>query len=164
MKSNISKLFILVLLAAVLSCQKENRSNPITDTDPEKQAAVKALLEEIFTVAKSKDMDSLDSYHLRGPKFSKFDDGEIPGRQDYEMGKKTESEFFTGVNAFNFTLPDTKVDVFDDVAIATFIIEYNVVLNDTTVAGQSRGTLVFVDDSGRWKITHEHFSPVVGGQ
>ena len=152
----------LVLMLAIVSCRKTTSDvNIIDEPFAEDQENIKAILVNIFDVAKAKDMDALDTYHLRGPKFSKFDDGGIPGRQDYETGKRTETEFFMGVSEFDYTLPDTKVDVFGNAAIATFIIDYNVALSDTTINGKSRGTLVFVKDNGQWKIAHEHFSPVI---
>ena len=103
------------------------KGNPITDMYPEEQEQIKNIVYDIFEVAKVKDMDSLDSYHLRGPKFTKFDDGDVSQMQDYAMAKKTEEEFFTSTSDFDFTLPEFKVDVFDDVAIASFILDYSVV-------------------------------------
>ena len=150
---------LMILIAGMAGCSTPGtRVDIIDETFQREQDEINGMLNDIFNTAKARDMDSLDSYHLKGPKFSKFDDGEIPGRQDYEMGKETENAFFTGVSEFDFTLPDTKVDVFDDAAIATFIIDYQVKVNDSTIRGKSRGTLVFVKDNDRWKIAHEHFS------
>jgi ketosteroid isomerase-like protein len=106
-------------------------------------------------------MDKLDSFHLSGSKFSKFG-GDIPGRQDYETMTKFEREGFTQVSEFNFTLRDTKVDIFDDVAIATFILDYNYVMaDDSTIYKKKRFSMVFVQDSDQWKIVHEHSSAYV---
>jgi len=155
---------ILILFLGVLmfSCNTPApKSNPITDMYPEEQEQIKNIVNDIFDVAKAKDMNSLDSYHLRGPKFTKFDDGDVSQMQDYAMAKKTEEEFFTATSDFDYTLPEVKVDVFDDVAIASFILDYSVVMGEDTFTGKSRSSLVFVKDQGQWKIAHEHFSPYI---
>lgn len=155
-----TKFVILLILVGIIGCNDAGpKSDVINDPFESEQDKIKSMLTEIFNTAKTKNMDSLDSYHLKGAKFSRFD-GENPGRQDYEMGKKSEYDFFTSVTEFNFTLPDVKVDVFDDTAIASFIIAYDVIMGDTTVSGKEKGTLVFVKDKTNWKITHEHFSSI----
>jgi len=139
----------------------ENKIDPINDPFEKEQEDIKKLLVEIFETAKAKDMVALDAYHLNSPKFSKFDDGDVPQLQDYAMAKKTEEEFFTSISQFNYTLPEVKVDVFDDMAITSFILDYSVVLGEETFTGKSRSTLVFVKDGDGWKIVHEHFSPFI---
>ncbi len=155
---------ILILLAfstlTIFGCNPNvEKIDPINDPFESEQEAIKKLLVEIFDVAKAKDMDALDAYHLNSPKFSKFDDGEVPQMQDYAMAKETEEEFFTSLSEFNYTLPDVKVDVFNDMAIASFILDYSVVMGEETFIGKSRSTLVFVKVEDSWKIAHEHFSP-----
>ena len=156
------KFAIFLLGIYLMSCNSpSSTTNPIGDSYIEEQEHIKKMLFDIFETAKAKNMDSLDSYHLNSPKFSKFDDGDVPQMQDYAMTKKTEKEFFTSTSDFDYTLPEVKVDVFDDVAIASFILDYSVVMGDDTFTGKSRSTLVFVKDQGQWKIAHEHFSPFV---
>jgi len=103
------------------------KGNPITDMYPEEQEQIKNIVYDVFEVAKVKNMDSLDSYPLNSPKFTKFDDGDVSQRQDYEMTNTTEEDLFTNVTEFNYQPPEVKVDVFDDVAIASFILDYSVV-------------------------------------
>lgn len=157
------RLYLLLVLIGILgSCNKPEKSvNAIDDLFEMEQEQIRNLIRDIFETAKAKDMDNLDSYHLKGPKFSKFDDGDIPQRQDYEMAKKSEEDFFTNITEFDYKLPDIKVDVFDDMAIATFILDYGVIMEDETFNGNSRSTLVFVQDEGQWRIVHEHFSPFI---
>jgi len=152
----------VLLVIVIVSCNAPSPKNdPIADSYPKEQEQIKKIILDIFEVAKAKDMDSLDSYHLNSPKFTKFDDGEIPQRQDYEMAKKTEEDLFTNVDEFNYQPPDIKVDVFDHVAIATFLLDWGGRMGEATFTGKSRSTLVFVKDDGRWKIAHEHFSPFI---
>jgi ketosteroid isomerase-like protein len=53
-----------------------------------------------------------------------------------------------------------KIDVFDDVGIATFILDYSFESGGQTIRRKERSTLVFVNDGGAWKIAHEHLSPI----
>jgi len=53
-----------------------------------------------------------------------------------------------------------KVDVFGDVGIATFILDYSFEAGGATVPRKDRTTMVFVKEGGEWKITHEHLSPI----
>ena len=54
------------------------------------QQAVSARIGEILDAVTVKDFDRLVSYHLDGPKFTKFDDVEPLGRQDAETAMRTE--------------------------------------------------------------------------
>jgi len=151
----------LILIGVITGCENPTKNvNVIDDLSVNKQEEIKILLQDILQAAKSKDMDALDAYHLNSLKFSKFG-GDIPGRQDYDSMTKFEREGFTQISEFNYKLLDTKVDVFDDVAIATFILDYNVGVNDTTIFKKKRFSMVFVQDKERWKITHEHSSPFI---
>jgi ketosteroid isomerase-like protein len=132
----------------------------ITDLFPEAQAAVERRLQEIMDAAQTTDVDRLESYHLYGPKFTKFDDFEPLERQDAEATRRLEHEAITGVKAFVPRVEQLKVDVFGLVAVATFVFDYAVTTNDDVrLAVRARSTLVFAKDGAEWKIVHEHFSP-----
>jgi ketosteroid isomerase-like protein len=155
-------LFIVLPGILLLSCNEPTpQADPIADMFPQEQEEIKKIIYDIFEVAKAKDMDSLDSYHLNSPKFTKYDDSGMPDRQDYAMAKKMEEELFVNLDEFNYTPPDIKVDVFEHVAISTFILDYGGRMGEVTFTGKSRSTIVFVKDNGRWKIAHEHFSPFI---
>lgn len=68
----------------------------IEGTYPEEQAKVEERLQEIMSAAQNKDIDRLESYHLFGPKFTKFDDFEPLERQDAETTRRLEREAITG--------------------------------------------------------------------
>ena len=123
--------------------ESENKINAIDDLFELDQEVIKKLLIDIFANAKAKDMDRLEACHLNSPKFSKLDDGDVLEMQDYAMAKKTEEKLFTAISDFYYILPNVKVDFFDDVAIATFILDYSVKMDEDTFAAKSRGTLVF---------------------
>lgn len=135
----------------------------IEETYPEEQAKVEKRLREIMSAAQNKDIDRLESYHLFGPKFTKFDDFEPLERQDAETTRRLEREAITGVKEFAPSVNELKVDIFGPVAIATFVFEYGIVTNDDEeLSVRARSTMVFAKDGSEWKILHEHFSPFKG--
>lgn len=125
---------------------------------PVEQAQVARALEEILDAAQRKDFARLDSLHLDGPKFSKFDDGAYRGRQDAETSRKAERAGLGAIREFSPRVEDLKVDVFGPVAVATFLFPYEFVTAAGATSVRSRSTIVFVKDEGRWKIAHEHHS------
>lgn len=131
----------------------------VIDTFPEAQTRVEETLHAIMEAVALKDFDRLASYHLDSPKFSKFDDFEPLGRQDIEEANRSEAEGLGGIEGFAYDLDDLRVDVFGPVAIATFIFDYRFRAEGEPMALRARTTMVFVDDSGSWKIAHEHLSP-----
>ena len=131
----------------------------IADSFEFTQAAVQARIEQVLNAVTAKDFDRLASYHLAGPKFSKFDDVEPFDRQDAETGMRMEVEQFTGMEDFHGQFEDLKIDVFGPVAITTGIFVYDCRIEGEPVAGRTRSTLVFVDNGEQWLIAHEHHSP-----
>jgi ketosteroid isomerase-like protein len=135
----------------------------INEAYPEEQAKVEQRIRDIWTAVQNKDVDRLESYHLFGPKFTKFDDFEPLDRQDAETTRRLEGEAFTGVKAFVPNVIDLKVDVFGPVAVATFVLEYDITTeDDEELSLRARSTLVLAQDGPEWKIVHEHFSPFKG--
>lgn len=165
-KQNFISISTAFILAVVLfSCNEREpnvtKANAITELYPEEQEKIKMTLIHIFDLAKAKELDSLEGYHLYGPKFTKFDEGGLPNLQDAETAKKGERELFSAVSEFNYNLEDFKVDVFEDSAITTFIINVDFKMGGIAGTAKSRGTVVFVKVEEEWKITHEHFSAFI---
>ncbi|MCC6462580.1 MAG: nuclear transport factor 2 family protein [Saprospiraceae bacterium] len=144
-------------LFSLLACQSA-KPDLIREPFAEKQAQIAQTVQAIFEAAQAKNFERLEAFHLDGPKFTKFDDSEPKDRKNAEEGKKSEREIFSALEEFTFKISEMKADVFDRVGIATFMIEYAAKVQGTPVAGKVRSTLVFVEDAGQWKITHEHFS------
>jgi ketosteroid isomerase-like protein len=130
----------------------------VDDPFQQEQEIIKNILVDIFNVAKAKDMATLNAYHLNSPKYSKFNESETPLRVDYAAAKKSEEDFFMNAAQQEYKLNDIKVDVFDNTAISTFLLAYDVTFDGRQYKDTLRGTLVFVKDRGNWKIAHEHFS------
>lgn len=131
----------------------------IADPFESAQAAVQARIEQVLDAVTAKDFDRLASYHLAGPKFSKFDDVDPLDRQDAETGMRMEVEQFTGMEDFHGRFDDLKIDVFGPVAIATGIFVWDCRAEGEVLSGRTRSTLVFVDSNEQWVIAHEHHSP-----
>jgi ketosteroid isomerase-like protein len=129
------------------------------DPFPAEQAAVAAMLGELMAAVERKDLDRVDSFHLYGPKFSKFDE---PGfaRQDAAAARIAERNGLSAVRAFHGTIEDLKVDVLGPVSIATFVLSYTVDLEATQVSSRTRSTLVLAKSDAGWRIVHEHHSPL----
>ncbi|MCU1292626.1 MAG: hypothetical protein JWP08_1476 [Bryobacterales bacterium] len=140
-----------------VGCACLPRTNPQPDATA--RAQIEHRLEEIFTAAAAKDFERLDSYHLYGPKFTKFS-GSKTERLDANAGQKGEHDGLGAINGLKMRADSLKIDVFDNVGIATFILNYSFDIAGGSQQAKERTTMVFVKESGTWKIAHEHLSPV----
>jgi ketosteroid isomerase-like protein len=127
--------------------------------DPVEKAQIENRLQDIFAAAAAKDFTRLDSYHLYGPKFTKFS-GSSPERLDAAAGRKGEHAGLGAINGLKMRADGLRIDVFDNVGIATFILDYSFDSAGVTMHAKERTTMVFVKESGAWKIAHEHLSPI----
>jgi len=131
----------------------------VTADNSKHRTQIQRRLLEIFDAAEKKDLDRLDSYHLYGPKFTKFAP-EAVGRLDAAAARKGEHDGLAPVSDLKMQAEDLKIDVFGDAAVATFVMNYTFKAGGEAFQKQALSTLVFVKDHGAWRITHEHFSPV----
>jgi ketosteroid isomerase-like protein len=149
-------LFVCTFTYSIFGC-KHNNPDFVKETYKEKQEQIAKDIEDIFQAGKSKDFKKLKSYHLNSPKFTKFEGGN-PTRFNFEENNKGEEGSFSAVDEFNYKINDLQVDVFDKVAIATFMFAFDAKIQGTRLVDTSHTTLVFIETEGKWKITHEHFS------
>jgi ketosteroid isomerase-like protein len=149
-------LAVFLLLGA--GCSTMPAKDPLGEFSEEKRQ-IEHRLEEIFAAAVAKDFARLDSYHLYGPKFTKFSGSSLP-RQDADAGRKGEHEGLGSINGLKMKADALKVDVFGTVGVATFILDYSFETAGKTVHARERTTMVFVKDDESWKIVHEHLSPI----
>jgi ketosteroid isomerase-like protein len=133
-------------------------SDLVEEPFPLKQAAVAKAVRAVFEAASQGDLDRLESFHLYGPKCSKFDDMPPLARQDATATRVKERLALASLKAFKATEEDLKVDVLDNVAVATFILSYSYETADASGSSRVRSTMVFVEVAGTWRIVHEHFS------
>jgi len=153
------RLSAATLLAATLltGCASAPKSN-LHAAHPDQQDQIKRRLQETFTAAEQKDFPRLDSYHLYGPSFTKYS-AASPDRQDTTAARAGEYDGLAAIQGLSMWADNLKIDVFGQVGIATFILNYRFQAGGETIERQEQSTLVFVND-GEWKIAHEHFSPL----
>jgi ketosteroid isomerase-like protein len=96
---------------------------------------------------------------LYGPKFTKFSSSS-PNRLDATATRKGEHDGLRPLTGLKMRATALKIDVFGDVGIATFILEYSFDRGGGTTQARERATLVFVKEGGAWKIAHEHLSSI----
>ena len=135
------------------------QSAAIANAMPAEQAAVAAALDRLIQALSRRALDEVESLHLYGPKFTRFDEAGL-GRQQGEEARIAERQGLSAVEAFEGKVVGLKVDVFGVAAVATFVFEYNLRVGGAPVSGKTRSTIVFAKDGGRWKIVHEHLSPL----
>ncbi|PWU19564.1 MAG: hypothetical protein C5B50_06265 [Verrucomicrobia bacterium] len=126
---------------------------------PTEKAQITERLSQICDACAKKDFVRLDSYHLFGPKFTKFTT-QAPDRLDADAARNGEHDSLGAAPDLAMQTEDLKVDIFGDVGIATFILKYSFSGPSGRVEKQARSTLVFVKDHGDWKIAHEHLSGI----
>lgn len=122
------------------------------------QVRIARRLGEVFDAAEKKDLARLDGYHLSGPHFTRFS-AAPPGRQDAASSRKGEHDGLKAISELKLRANDLKIDMFGNVAVATFHLDSSFKAAGAAHQKLDQGTLVFVKDHGDWKIAHEHFSP-----
>jgi len=147
---------VVALLAA--GCASLPTTDPQADY-PEERAQIERRLQEVFAAAVDMDFNRLDGYHFYGSKFTKFS-GSSSERQDATTGRKGEHDGLGSIKGLKMRADALKIDVFGNVGIATFILDYSYDSGTETVHAKERATMVFVKESGAWKIAHEHLSPI----
>ena len=156
----VGALMALALAVAFLSagCASVPTADKQAD-DSVERAQIEHRLHEIFAAAATKDFDRLDSYHFYGPKFTKFS-GSSPERLDANASRKGEHDGLGSISGLKMQAGALKIDVFGNVGIATFILDYSFDSGGETKHAKERTTMVFVKENGAWRITHEHLSPI----
>jgi len=130
------------------------------------ESLIKKTVYGAFEIGKSKDLQSIQSMHYNDKRFSKFGDTPPYMRMDFNDACMHEELYFASVSDYDFKIEDLRVDIFDDTAIATFLIEHTGMLVDDysftgrTMDLKSRATMVFQKKGSEWLIIHEHFSKI----
>ncbi len=130
------------------------------------ETLIKKTIYKAFEIGKSKDLQSIQSMHYNDKRFSKFGDTPPYMRMDFNEACMHEELYFASVSDYDFKIEDLRVDIFDDTAITTFLIEHTGMLVDDysftgrTMSVKSRATMVFQKKDSQWLIVHEHFSKI----
>lgn len=125
----------------------------------EDEAAIRCRIQQVLAAAESKDFDRLDSYHLYGPKFTKFT-GSFPDRLDAAAAQKGEHDGLAAAKGLKMKADALRIDIFGAVGVATLILDYSFESGGEVIRKRDRATLVFVKESEEWRIAHEHLSAI----
>jgi ketosteroid isomerase-like protein len=126
---------------------------------------IEQLIYKVFDIGRNKDLSFIQKMHLNNDAFSKFSDIPPYHLQDYEEASLHEEMFFANVSDYDFKITDLKIEIFDNIAIAAFMLEQQgMIVDDYSFTGRTlnvkaRVTMVFKKDN-EWLIVHEHFSRV----
>ena len=130
-------------------------------------AKIKEVITEYFQLAKTKEIEKIDSF--LDQKFTKFGDSPPYDRRDFERALMLEQLQFASISDYDFKINDLKIEVKNDSALATFMLESTGMIVDdysfrgTTINNKSRTTVVLQkDEKGRWKMIHQHLSRFSG--
>jgi len=122
------------------------------------QDQIREVINTIVKDAEEANIEGLKVAHLESEKFSKFGPRKFE-RQDVASTNKTEEAFFSSISDYKQEIRDLKIDVFDDIAIATYYPHVSFEQDGETKQASGRQTLVFLKTKIGWKIVHEHGTP-----
>src|SRR6478609_3653983 len=124
---------------------------------PDEQAAVRLRLDQIWAAAAARDFQTLESFHLYGPKFTSFKNS--APREDAAANAAGERAMFSLLENPQVDMRDLAVNIFGDVGIATFNGRFTCMMNGSPTELGQQATMVFISSDDGWKLVHEHFSP-----
>lgn len=126
--------------------------------------SVEAVIVAFFEAGKNKDLPRLSGFHASADRFTKFDESPPYTRQNSEEAFVHEQAAFANISDYDYKMDNLRVDLFEDVAVATFYLTYKgMFVNDysfegSPVGSRARVTMVLARTPGGWKIAHEHLS------
>jgi len=150
------KTFALLLI--ISACDNKVKSDLINDKFPEAQAEIHEIIKSIMKDAETANIEGLQTVHLVSDKFTKFGPRSFD-RQDVASTNESEAAFFGSISNYKQEIKDLKIDVFGDIAIATYYPHVSFLQNGEKKEGSGRQTLVFLKTLEGWKIVHEHGTP-----
>ncbi len=89
--------------------------------------------------------------------YTKFDDWPPFNRQGLD-GLKREADALRVLKEYNYEIKEWKINLFDDAAVASFIITYSGQIRNRRFHVKSRVSMFLIKRDGEWKIVHEHWS------
>ena len=138
--------------------------NLLPDTD---SAKIRDMIYKYFQIAKSKEIEYLEDFFHDN--FTKFGDSPPYDRREPERALMLEQLQFASISDYDFKIEELKIDVFSDVAMATFTLQSTGIIVDdysfrgTAISNRSRVTIVFQKDKkGLWRMLHQHISKMPG--
>jgi len=151
---------VIMMLLFLSACASEEftQADIISDQFPAAQAEIREVINSIIKDAEEANIEGLKAAHLESEKFSKFGPRNFD-RQDILSTNATEEAFFSSISNYKQEIRDLKIDVFDDMAIATYNPDVSYIQNGEKKTGTGRQTFVFLKTDSGWKLVHEHGTP-----
>lgn len=159
-KYDVLQLLAILVLSILFSCtnKKHDRDDLINDSYPEAQVEIEEVIKSIVNDAETKNIEGLKSAHLNSDKFSKFGPRNF-NRQNLANTNTSEEKFFGSIENYKQEIVDLKIDVFGEVAVATYYPKVSFIQDGQEKKGSGRQTFVFLKTDKGWKIVHEHGTP-----
>jgi len=132
-------------------------------SDKDKNDVEKAI-RAFFEAGRNKDLTTLADFHVSRDQFTKFDENPPYTRQNSDEAFVYEQAAFANISDYNYSMDELRVDIFGDVAIASFYLSYSgMFVNDYSFEGspvraRTRATMVLTRTPKGWKAVHEHLS------
>lgn len=159
MKKTYSLLTLLIFVLLV-SCTNnmDYQDDLINDSILKARSEIRDVIMSIVEDAETANIEGLINAHLISDKFTKFGPRSFD-RQNVKSANETEADFYGSISNFKQEARDLKIDIFDDIAIATYYPYVSFVQDGVEKKGNGRQTLVFLKTKNGWKIVHEHGTP-----
>lgn len=117
---------------------------------------IKAVLVRRIEGIKKKDAQSIADL-VDKDRYTKFDDWPPFERQGLDALNR-EAEALKVLKEYDYEISGWKIDIINNVAIASFIINYRGTIRDLNFKIKSRVTAVLTKINDEWKLIHEHWS------
>ncbi|MDE1770766.1 MAG: hypothetical protein KGI28_09510 [Thaumarchaeota archaeon] len=123
------------------------------------------IITTFFNAGKTKNVAPLGVIQLDDPRFSAYSDVPPFDLKDFATTSALEQLRFVSISDYDFELKNTRVDLFENFAVATFMVKQSgMVVDNYSFRGQhftmdSRGTFVMVKYQ-KWKIVHIHLTKI----
>jgi hypothetical protein len=123
------------------------------------------ILMTFFNAGKTKNVAPLGVIQLDDPRFSAYSDVPPFDLKDFATTSALEQLRFVSISDYDFELRNTRVDLFENFAVATFIVKQSGMIVDNYsfrgqhLAMESRATFVLVKYQ-KWKIVHIHLTKI----
>ncbi len=161
MKLPAASIALSVLILAATACAPTADQEPATDvTAPPDVQSLEATINAHWEAINAKEGQTVIGHHM--PRFTGFlgDEGPLWVLESEEDRTAIE-EYFADAES-DWRTRDLTVDLYGDVAVATFYLEGSDTWPDgRVVEGPRRVTAVWIWDGGEWKEAHHHDSPLV---
>ena len=123
------------------------------------------IITTFFNAGKTKNVAPLGVIQLDDPRFSAYSDVPPFDLKDFATTSALEQLRFVSISDYDFELKNTRVDLFENFAVATFMVKQSgMVVDNYSFRGQhftmdSRATFVMVKYQ-KWKIVHIHLTKI----